>query len=177
MALSLVPLPSSTIIFAMVEFNLLQSFPGEIRNQIFQYCIQDAIESAKTRRTDHLRLQAMTYQSSTSKVPSFNVSVFPRWHGPGVMCTNGIGPLPLLFANKQIYGEVSSLVFSQVDSVSIGGYMVQRQDEDPNIRWAVGYSLLNRRPSLLFSKKFKIRLPRVSYSIYVCPALQILPLI
>lgn len=161
----------------MVEFNLLQSFPGEIRNQIFQYCIQDAIESAKTRRTDHLRLQAMTYQSSTSKVPSFNVSVFPRWHGPGVMCTNGIGPLPLLFANKQIYGEVSSLVFSQVDSVSIGGYMVQRQDEDPNIRWAVGYSLLNRRPSLLFSKKFKIRLPRVSYSIYVCPALQILPLI
>lgn len=138
------------------SFNLLESFPGEIRNQIFEICIQDAIESEKARQTS----------SSRAKVPSFKVSVFPRWHGPGVMRTNGIGPLPLLFANKQIYGELSSLAFSRLDIVSIGGYQVQRQDEDPNIRWAVGYSLLNRQPSILkFSKKVKIELPRVSYDI------------
>jgi hypothetical protein len=81
------------------------------------------------------------------------------------MRTDGIGPLPLLFVNKQIYKEVSSLVYSMLESVSIGGYLIQRPDEDPNVRWSVAYTLLRNQPSLLkYTKKVNIFMPTVSQS-------------
>jgi hypothetical protein len=148
-------------------FELLKRLPGEIRNQIFEICIQEAMRSRKARISQ--RLQQIL---SPSKTTYLNVAVSPRWHGPGVMRVNGIGPLPLLFVNKQIYQEISSLVFSKLETVSIGGYLIQRPHEDPNIRWAVAYSLLNRQPSLLkFTRKIEIHLPTVSLSIIRLPLL------
>jgi hypothetical protein len=133
----------------------LETLPAEIRNQIFKICIYNAMNTRK---------QIPGLPPRPSKPSSFGVSVFPRWSGPGLMRTDGIGPLPLLFVNKQIYTEVSSLVYSMLDSVSIGGYLIQRPDEDPNIRWEVAYSLLRKQPSLLkYTKKVKIFMPTVSH--------------
>jgi len=134
----------------------LETLPGEIRNHIFEICIYNAIKTPKEVRG---------WPHRSPKPSSFTLSVFPRWSGPGVMHTNGIGPLPLLFVNKQIYKEVSSLVYSMLDSVSIGGYLIQRPDEDPNIRWSVAYSILKKQPSLLkYTKKVTIHMPTVSQS-------------
>lgn len=74
---------------------------------------------------------------------------------------NGIGALPLLFTNKQIFKEVQTFVDSLVDEVCIGGYILQYPNEDPNTRWSLVYSLLDKRPNLLaFAKNVKINLPR-----------------
>lgn len=79
------------------------------------------------------------------------------------MRTNGIGPLPLLFVSKGIFRDLSSLIYSEVDCVSIGGYPVQSPDEDPSIRWSVVYPLLSKQPSLRkFTRSVKIRMPMVS---------------
>lgn len=91
------------------------------------------------------------------------------------MRTEGIGPLPLLFANKKICKEVTSLVYSKLDNVSIGGYLVRHPDEDANVRWSVAYSLLSRQPSLLkYTRKVKIFMPTVSQltSISASPIIQ-----
>jgi len=63
----------------------------------------------------------------------------------------GVAPLSLLFLNKKFYNEVSSLVYSRIDEVSIGGYLLQYQQEDPSVRWSKAYDLLEKVP-LLFSK-------------------------
>lgn len=136
----------------------LEGFPGEILDQIFEICIQEAIDSHKSRQA-----RRIPSQRAPSEIRSFSVSVFPRWNGPGVMRTDGINPLPLLFVNKQIYEEVTSLVYSKLENVTFGGYPVQRPDEDPNIRWAVAYSLMSHHPTLLqFTGKVKVHLPTVS---------------
>lgn len=77
------------------------------------------------------------------------VSVLPRWTGAARIETSGVGPLPLLFVNKQIYSEVFSLIDSRVTKVIIGPYSIQYGSEDPNLRWDLAYPLLRNRPHLL----------------------------
>ena len=120
----------------------LDHLPGEIRNQIFELCMNDAIRA--------------------SKANDLTISVIPRWQGPGEFRMNGIGPLPLLFVNKKTYNELSSLVYATISEVSIGGYIIQYPDEDPNVRWNVAYSLIKQRPNILaYVKKVKVSLPYV----------------
>jgi hypothetical protein len=127
----------------------LQILPGEIRNEIFELCIGNALNNAKTPR----------FQTEAGK-KGFTITALPQWNGPGCMRTEGIGPLPLLFVNRQIHKELSSLVYSKVEEISIGGYFLQFRNEDPSPRWDVAYSLLKQHPDLQkFTKNVKIILP------------------
>ncbi|CZR63326.1 uncharacterized protein PAC_13223 [Phialocephala subalpina] len=127
---------------------LIDVLPGEIRNQIIELCIKGALSNR-------------TLPSLSSGSSGITISVLPKWSGPCCLKMNGIGALPLLFVNKQLYKEVQSFVDSMVDEVSIGGYILQYPNEDPNLRWALAYSLLDKRPNILsFVKNIKINLPR-----------------
>jgi len=129
--------------------SFLQTVPGEIRNQIFQYCIEDAVKSPKAKRSKEL-----------SGGRCFQVSVMPRWSGPGCLRMDGIGPLPLLFVNWQIHHELSTLIYGMVDEVSIGGYILQYDGEDPTTRWKCAYSLIQRHLNLqLYTRNLTISLP------------------
>jgi len=76
------------------------------------------------------------------------------------MRMNDIGSIPLLFVNKQVYEELSSLIYSRVDSVCIGGYILQYRNEDPSARWNCAYSLVRKQPNLQkFTREVTIRLP------------------
>jgi hypothetical protein len=80
---------------------------------------------------------------------------------------NGIGPLPLLFVNKKTYYELSSLVYAMISHVSIGGYIIQYRDEDPNVRWNVAHSLIQKRPNIAaFVKNVKVSLPYVRNDLF-----------
>lgn len=73
---------------------------------------------------------------------------------------NGIGYLPVLFVNKQIYNEVSTLLYWQAESLTLGGYTLQYRDENPGGRWRAMFSALERRPGLLTSvREVTIKLP------------------
>jgi hypothetical protein len=136
---------------------LLEVLPGEIRNQIFELCISDALGRAKAPAQ---RIIFGTTRFSNAPQKGFKISVLPQWCGVGSIRTEGIGSLPLLFVNKQTYNEVSSLVYSKVEEVSIGPYGLQYNDEDPNVRWAYAYALLKKRPHLQrLTKNVKIYLP------------------
>ncbi|KAG9238492.1 hypothetical protein BJ875DRAFT_40312 [Amylocarpus encephaloides] len=118
---------------------LTERLPGEIRNHIFGICLQH------------------TFINGVSNV---TISAFPRWSGPGVMRLAGLGPLSLLFTNKQIHSELLSLVYSQVDQVVIGGYIIQHPDEDPNARWQIAYSMLDKQPLIMkLAESVKIHMP------------------
>ncbi|KAE8450461.1 hypothetical protein EG329_006537 [Mollisiaceae sp. DMI_Dod_QoI] len=127
---------------------LVNLLPGEIRNQIIELCIVEALKCPKLL-------------SSPSKTSGITVSILPRWSGLGCLRMNGIGALPLLFVNKQLYKETLSFIDSMVDELCIGGYILQYPKEDPNIRWRLVYSLLDKRPNLQrFVKNVKVVLPR-----------------
>jgi hypothetical protein len=80
---------------------------------------------------------------------------------------NGIGLLPLLFVNKKTYYELSSLVYARISQASIGGYIIQYRDEDPNVRWKVAYSLIQQRPNILaYVKNVKVSLPYVRNDLF-----------
>lgn len=127
---------------------LINVLPGEVRNQIIELCILGALKSGNS-------------PSSPSRSSGITVSVLPQWKGPGCLKMNGIGALPLLFVNKQLHEEVQTLVDAMVDEVSIGGYILQYPNEDPNLRWKLAYPILNKRSTILaFAKNVRINLPR-----------------
>ena len=133
----------------------LDHLPGEIRNQIFDLCIVDAVKASKVNETLQGGEETLT------------ISVLPRWQGPGRLRMNGIGPLPLLFVNKRTHNELSSLVYAMVSQVSIGGYIIQYRDEDPNVRWNVAHSLIQQRPNILaYVKNVKVSLPYVRNDLF-----------
>lgn len=144
----------------------LELLPGEIRNQIYDFYIQDALNSAKAKARRKREAQSRGiwrsgyYDPPPPKPREFEVSVLPRWHGPSVLRLEGFPPLPLLFVNKLIYNELSGLIYSRVDKVTIGGLILQYRSEDPNVRWRSAYALLKKKPDVLkFAKNITIKLP------------------
>lgn len=121
---------------------LLEKLPGELRNYIFEFCIRDAFTSAQSKK-------GITQSQPSLERSPLSISVLPRWSGSGQLRVTGVGPLPILFLNKKLHGEVSSLVYSTVNEVSIGGYILQYPQEDPTTRWRIAYDLLEKVPHIL----------------------------
>jgi hypothetical protein len=119
-----------------------EQLPGELRNYIFKFCIHDAFTSASSKKV-------ITKSQQKVETLPLNITVLPRWTGPGQLRITGAGPLPILFLNKKLHDEVSSLVYSRVNEVSIGGYVLQYPQEDPTGRWKIAYDLLEKVPHIL----------------------------
>lgn len=163
--------------FSAIKPFPFEKLPGEIRNQIFELCIADAM--SKSRRPNEQNTQSgirilppqrfnfISSHAIPRVLSGLQVSVLPGWTGPGRIKTLGIGPLPLLFVNKQIHDEVSSLVDSKVEEVIIGPYGLQYADEDPNVRWELAYAYLKNRPHLRkHAKNIKVFLPWLQRHLY-----------
>jgi hypothetical protein len=121
------------------EPSSIERLPGEIRNQIFELCLQSV-----------LRL--------SSKLRATELSILPRWHGPVRARMTGIGPMGLLFVNKCIYEELSSIIYSQIDTLRIGGYILQHP-EDQLLQWELLYPALMSPYTVRYMKNVKVKLP------------------
>lgn len=75
--------------------------PGELRNRILEYCVQEA--TFCPRCLEHHKIVADVSRN---------------------MQIRGIGSLPVLFVNKQIHDEAISLVYSRLEPVAINGYFL-----------------------------------------------------
>lgn len=129
----------------------LLKLPGEIRNQIYQLCIQDAL----------------TENTNSNEKPHLDLAVLPRWDGPGKEKLEGIGPLPVLFVNRQTYKEVHWLLCAMIKNVSIGGYLLQYAGEDASARWEHAYNLLRKWPALnALVKEVTVTLPYVKEDLF-----------
>lgn len=132
----------------------LTSLPGEIRNQVFEYCIQDAVSRARKKKRQGSGQNTSSQLTSTEEYYlGFTIDALPSWTGQSRILMNGIGALPLLFTNKQIHQELSSLLYSSAhcSSLSLGGYILQFRNEDPTPRYQALYERLRTRliPNLL----------------------------
>lgn len=132
-----------------VKPSLFEALPGEIRNQIFELCIHNALKPIKVARW------------STTQPPAkgMEISILPQWHGPVRMRMSGIGPLSLLFVNKRINHDIGSLIYSKVDNLRLGGYILQHPNEDPNLKWQLLHPLLMNPHISRFTKNIKLKLP------------------
>jgi len=155
-------------LYTFTEHNMssstLLTLPGEIRNHILQYCIELArytpVSKIVSSGDGMFHGSHRLHHVVKRRMHDFEVDVLPRWTGNAYIKTVGIKRLPLLFTNKQIYQELSSLVDSMVSTLTIGPYGVQFANEDPNVRWDMAYQLLERRPYLRQNvKKIKVFLP------------------
>ena len=130
--------------------SLFEALPGEVRNQIFMCYIHDALRSTEIS------------WSTTKSAKEIELSVVPQWYGPPRMRMSGIGTLPLLFVSKGINTELASLVYSQVDKLRIGGYILERPNENPaspRSSWNQIYPLLLNQHIRQFTKSIKLKLP------------------
>jgi len=126
----------------------LTTLPGELRNQIFTLCINRALNH-------HL-----FHPLKTASSP-FTTSVYSPTAKTGHLKFSNIEPLPLLFTNKQIFAEVSSLLYSRVEHVSIDEQVAVWLDDDASSRWEFAYSLLEGRAHVMkVAKSVEIALPR-----------------
>lgn len=130
----------------------LECLPGEIRNQIFELCIQDTLKPPKASWST---MQPLLPSSNASEL-----SILPQWHGPVRVRMGGIGPIPLLFVSKRLSAEVASLVYSRVGSVSVGGYILQYPDGNYDLRrWNLIYPQLLNCHLRQFARSIKLKLP------------------
>lgn len=83
--------------------SLLIKLPGEVRNRIWNLCVNDALFCERCRR----------YHEFTYPISSH-------------MLITGISPFPLLFVNKQIYQELLGLVYSRLAPLKILGYNLKK---------------------------------------------------
>ncbi len=133
---------------------LLEKLPGEIRNLIFQFCISNSLRG----KTSRIKSKASN---------AFIIHVQPKWQGRSKMCLDGLGRLPLLFTNKQIYNELSTLIYSSACQVFIGGYILQHPDEDPSFRWSCAFLRLEEHPIIQkFTRSVKITLPHIRNDLF-----------
>ena len=132
-----------------------ETLPGEIRNQIFEYYIQTALRPTKPA-------------SRSTKSPSrcLELSILPRWHGPVRVCMHGIDPLPLMFVNKRTLHELASVVYSRVEVLRIGGYILQSPKDDPTLRWNLIHPLLRNPYISRLMRSVKITLPTIRDDIH-----------
>lgn len=86
------------------------------------------------------------------------LSILPRWHGSVRIRMAGIGPVGLLFVNKRIHDELLSIIYSQVGTLRIGGYILQHPD-DPLLRWELIHPFLTNPYMLQYMTNIKLKLP------------------
>jgi len=149
----------------------IERFPGEIRNHIYECCIDMALQPAnvKCRQTRHRgrqsywrRIKPVPGSKEESKELQFDMKVVSRWNRRSVIRTRGLGSLPLLFASRKIYAEISSLIYARARDLCVGGYILEHPGEDPSGRWKESYSLLQKQPGLLkFTRSILIQLPSI----------------
>jgi len=155
-----------------MRLSLIEDFPGEIRNVIYELCVDEALLSGKakqknkrsTRDPGGFGRQTNIAEESQDKKPEgelrFNVTALPRWEGPPVLRIEGLGPLPLMFVSKKINEQVSSLIYARIGTVSLGGYILQHRSEDARFRWNNACTLLRKQSGLLkFTRNITIKLP------------------
>ena len=130
------------------NISLFEALPGEIRNQIFEYYIKNALKPTK-----------IASWSTARAAKCLELSILPQWHGPARMRISGIGPLGLLFVNKHVLAELGSLIYSKIDDVRIGGYILQYRDDDPRIPFGRLYPLLLNRQICQFTRCVSLKLP------------------
>jgi hypothetical protein len=129
----------------------LTTLPGELRSAVFTLCIDHALS--------HPRPLAPLPLTATISSPSLNT---------GHLKLSNIGPLPLLFTNKQIFTEVYSLIYARVEHVSLGPGISQYLDDDPEERWKFAYSLVDQQPYVQkMAKTIEITLPRTPHFSYL----------
>lgn len=150
----------------------LLSLPGEIRNQIFMDCIQHTSQIGFSNQVTTFGLgQDASFTRTNGKHISTNdieINVLPRWSGQVKVRVVGIKSLPLLFVNRQISVEVTSLIDSMVSKVTIGPHGIQFANEDPNVRWDMAYQVLRNRPYLMKSiRTVEVTLPWLRADLFV----------
>ena len=118
-----------------------ERLPGEIRNHIFELCIQSALRPS-------------------SKLCATELSILPRWHGTVRARMTGIGPMGFLFVKKCIYEELLSMIYSQIGTLRIGGYILQHPG-DQLLRWELLYSVLMNPYTVRYLKSVKVKLPSI----------------
>jgi hypothetical protein len=129
----------------------LTTLPGELRNAIFTLCIDHAL--SHPRPVAPLPLTATIYSPSPNS---------------GHLKLSSIGPLPLLFLNKQTFTEVCSLIYARVEHVSLGPGISQYLDDDVEERWKFAYRLVEKRPYIMkMAKSIEITLPRTPHFSYL----------
>jgi hypothetical protein len=138
------------------SFKHFLALPGEIRNQIYNLLI---FSSLNTPKSTLKKARPSDLPASTK----FSITALPRWNGSPQIRLEGVGCLQILFISKQIHREVSSLLYSRADNLTLGGYMLQYRDEDPSRRWKATYDMLERRLGLLSTvRNVTIRMPSAS---------------
>jgi hypothetical protein len=135
---------SSQIKSSLSPPTTLTTLPGELRNAIFTLCIE----------------HALSYPKSLAPLP-LTATIYSPSPDTGHIKLSNIGPLPLLFLNKQTFTEISFLLYAQVEHISLGPGISQYLDDDPEERWKCAYSLVERQPYLQrMAKTIEITLPR-----------------
>lgn len=148
------------------------TLPGEIRNHIYELCILQALKAPCVPNLPYSPWRTSTsVQSQTSSQATtlsvLKITALPRWSGPGLLRLEGIGSLPFLFASKQTLKEISTLLYSLIPNISIGGYILQYPGEDPSSRWEHAYALLRAKPDLLpFVKSVTVMLPYIREGVF-----------
>lgn len=148
-----------------VEFNLrnggstlytgssfLDKIPLEIRNYIYQICIEDSKQSHWWDRSP----------PGTVRVRGFGLSILPRLYDPPMLQIEGYGAIPLRCTNRQVYEELARQVSFNVDRVRIGSYNFEHKEQDPYVHWRTAYTLLENHPGLPKSvKHVTIKMPSI----------------
>ena len=113
--------------------------PGEVRNRIYEYVNINATTSSDQQNLDD------------GQVPGrLRVSV-----KPGYMYYCGIKPIPLLFANRQVYEELSSVIYSNMGTIRLRVYRFEHRNKLPTYRCT--YESLNRWPNIrTYARHLKI---------------------
>lgn len=120
----------------------LTTLPGELRNQIFNLCIDDAL--------------------TPPLASPLTATIFsPSQESGHLILSNNRGPLPLLFTSKSIFSEVLSLTYARVHTLEIGRDIKVWLDEDAISRWDHGFKIAAARPEIFKSvRNIEVTMPR-----------------
>jgi len=120
--------------------------PGEVRNHIYEYVVIDATTSAGRDQSSHYK------PGDEFKPIAHRFRVLVR---PGYMYYRGIGPVSLLFVNKQIYEELASVIYSNMGTIWL---RVTRFEHRKNhLTYRCTFESLNRWPNIQrYARKFKV---------------------
>lgn len=141
------------------SFKHFLALPGEIRNQIYNLLLIPSIGTSKSPPSS-IQIFTPPFPLAISKSSKLSITAVPHWGEYPIIRIKKIGLLQILLVNKQIHGEVSTLLYSHAEDLTVGGYILQFRDEDPTMRWKTMFQMLERRPGLLQSvKNLTIRMP------------------
>lgn len=103
------------------------NLPREIREMILSFCVLDAISQSKIVREKTKGIRP--------RVANLALTLWPEPPGETKLIFEGINNLPLLFTNKQIFAEVSKLVYSNLSELLISPQFFLYINENPYLRW------------------------------------------